>query len=99
MMADLYIRLPLAALVIIGLWNATGPGMILEGVGHWLERAPKWFAKPMGLCPPCMAGVHGSWMWLITGGHWTGLPIFILALSGLLVLVVKNLLTDGTNQD
>lgn len=93
-MIDFFPRLLIATLVILGIWNATGPGMILERVGNWLERAPKWFSKPIGLCPPCMAGVHGTWIWFFLGGDWKLWPIFVLALSGLMVLIVKNLFPE-----
>lgn len=90
MTADFYIRLLLAALVIVGVWNALGEGMVLDRVGAFLEK--KWYGKPLGLCPPCAASVYGTAIWFLTGGHWTGLPVFILALSGLMVIVSRNFL-------
>jgi len=94
MTADFWLRLALAALVILGVWNAFGPGMILSRAGDWFERHAPTLGKPIGLCPPCMASLHGTWVWLITGGHWTCIPIFILALSGLMVLIARNLLKE-----
>ncbi len=88
---DFYLRLALAALVIIGIWNALDPEMILAPVGRWLEKLPFDLGKPLGLCPPCAASVHGTWVYFITGGHWTGLPIFVIALSGAMVIVVRKL--------
>jgi len=87
-----YIRLLLAALVILAVWNAMGRGEILEAVGDWLEKhAPKW-GKPFGLCPPCMASVYGSAIWFITGGDLLMWPLFVLALSGLMVIISKTIL-------
>lgn len=96
MNADFYLRLALAALVIVGIWNAFAPDMILGWVGNWLEKHAPNLGKPLGLCPPCMASIHGSWVWFITGGEWPGVFIFVLALSGLMKLTAHNLLkNDG----
>ena len=95
MTADFYIRLALAALVIVGIWNAFAPDMILGKVGNWLEKHP-WIGKPMGLCPPCMASIWGTMIWFVTGGEWQGIFVFVLALSGLMKLIAHNLLkNDG----
>ncbi len=56
------------------------------------DRIPEWLSKPLYDCPPCMASIHGTWVWLITGGELTGLPIFIISLCGLNKLVAHNLL-------
>ena len=90
--ADFYIRLLLAALVIVAIWNALDRGEVLGFIGKRLEG--KWWGKPLGMCPPCAASVHGTWLWLLTGGEWTGIPIFVLALSGLMVIVTRRLLAD-----
>lgn len=95
MTADFYIRMLLAALVIVGIWTALGKDMILDRVGEWLETLPHWLGKPLGLCPPCMSSVYGTTVWFITGGHWTGVFIFILALCGLMKLIAHNLLRNG----
>ncbi len=92
MTADFWLRIALSTLVILGIWNALDPEMILAPVGRWLERRPAWFSKPMGLCLPCMASTYGTAMWFLTGGDWRGLPTFVLALSGALVIVVRKLL-------
>lgn len=92
---DFWLRMTLAGLVIIGIWNAMGEGDILSFVGDWLEKhAPHW-GKPIGLCPPCMSSVWGSAVWFLTGGEWTGVFIFVLALSGLMKIVMQTLLKDG----
>lgn len=95
MTADFWLRIALAAAIIIGIWNLFAPGMLLSAVGDWLEKRAPNIGKPIGLCPPCMASAHGTWIWLIAGGHWSGVPIFCLALSGVMVLIVRNLLKDG----
>lgn len=95
MNADFWLQLALAGLVILGIWNAMGKGDILSFVGDWLEKhAPHW-GKPIGLCPPCMSSVWGSAVWFLTGGGWWEWPFFVLALSGAMVLVSRNLLKDG----
>lgn len=95
-MSDLWLRLALACPVIIGIWTMCLPDMILGRLTdaaehHW----PKWVCKPLFLCCPCMASLHGTWIWFLTGGHWTGLAIFLLALCGLLKLIAHNLLRNG----
>lgn len=92
---DFWLRLAVASLVIIGIWNAFGPGMILSRAGDWFEKHAPTLGKPIGLCPPCMASLHGTWIWLVTGGRWIELPIFILALSGAMVLITKTFLRHG----
>lgn len=90
--ADFWLRLALASLVIVAIWNALQRGEVLGLIGDRLEG--KWWGKPLGMCPPCAASVHGSWLWMLTGGHWTDLPLFVLALSGALVIVTRRLLSD-----
>jgi hypothetical protein len=95
--ADFWIRMALAAFVIIGVWNALGPGMILGSLGDWMEKWPKWLSKPLGLCPPCMASVYGTTVYFTTGGEysWWWAPAFVIALSGLMKLIAHNLLRNG----
>lgn len=87
-----YLRMLLAALVIVGVWNLFGKGELLGFAGNWLEKHAPYWGKPLGLCPPCMASVYGAAVWFVTGGEWTGVFIFILALSGALVIVSRKLL-------
>lgn len=91
MTADFWLRLAVASLVILAIWNALLPAMILGAVGKWLDRH-QWLGKPLGQCPPCAASFHGTWVWLLTGGRLPELPLFILALSGAMVIVSRNLL-------
>jgi len=93
MNADFWPRLFLGILVIIGIWNAFGPGMIFGKAGDFLDSIlPKYATKPLFECPPCMASVHGSWVWLVTGGALAWLPVFIVALSGAMKLVTLTFL-------
>lgn len=55
-----------SSLVCLGLYLATGEGMILEGVAKWLDDTtergllPSWVSKPLLLCPLCMASIWGT---------------------------------------
>lgn len=88
-------RLAISAVVIIGIWNLFAPGMLLSLIGDLFERHARYIGKPLALCLPCMASVHGCWLYLLLGGHWYDLPIFCLALSGVLVLVSRILFRNG----
>lgn len=90
MTADFWLRIVLASAIILAIWNSLAKGQLLEKVGDFLED--RWYGKPLGLCPPCAASVYGTGVWFLTGGRWTEWPIFILALSGVLVIVSRNLL-------
>lgn len=96
MSQDFWLRLALAALIIVGVWTAFGKVMILGWLGDiWERRLPDAFNKPLWQCPPCMASVHGTWVWFLTGGSldfwWIA---FVLALSGAMKLIVENLLRE-----
>lgn len=91
--AAFYLRLFLAALIIIGIWNAFAKGMILGRLGDWLED--RWYGKPIGLCPPCAASLYGTATWFATGGDWWWWLPFVLALSGFMKLIAHNLLRNG----
>jgi hypothetical protein len=87
-----YLRLLLAALIILAVWNLMGKDDLLEPVGDWLEKHAPYWGKPIGLCPPCMSSVYGTATWFLTGGDWMWWIPFVLALSGTMVLVSRNLL-------
>lgn len=96
MTADFWLRLALAALIIVGIWTAFGKGMILGWLGDIFERRlPEALCKPLFECPPCMASTYGSAVWLLTGGSvdlwWIA---FVLALSGAMKLCAGNLLRE-----
>lgn len=94
MNGDFWLRLAVASLVIIGVWNAFGKGQILDALGERMERWPAWLSKPMGLCPPCMSSTYGTAVWFILGGDAYAWPLFVLALSGAMVLIAKNMLRN-----
>lgn len=92
MTQDFWLRLAVASLLIIGVWNLFLPGMLLEKWGDWLSDKHPFVGKPIGLCPACMASLYGSTFWFATGGDlWWWVP-FVLALSGFMRLVSGNLL-------
>lgn len=93
--SSFYLRLLLASLVILAVWNALGKGQIFDALGEKMEDWPPWLGKPFGLCPPCMSSVYGSAVWFLTGGDWIWWTPFVLALSGALVLISRNLLKNG----
>ncbi len=92
-MTDFPLLLLVGSLIIIGIWNAFSPGMILGWLGSiWDRRLPDAISKPLYACPPCMASVHGTWVWFLAGGDLTMWVPFVLALSGLLRIIAGNLL-------
>lgn len=92
-MTDFLLRLLVGCLIIIGIWNAFKPDMILGWLGDiWDRRLPDAINKPVWSCPPCMASVHGTWIWFLAGGDLTWWVPFVLALSGLNRIVSGKLL-------
>jgi len=93
MNAHFYIRLALGCLVIVGIWTLFEKDMLLDKVGDYLvKQLPKWVTFPLFECPICMSSVHGTWIWFITNGEWTGWPIFCIALCGAMKIIAHNLL-------
>lgn len=76
------------ALVVIGVWESTAPGMILEKPAAWLEsKLGRYWVKPLFNCPPCMASVWGTAFYFL---HDYGRPLwYVLALAGLIKLILK----------
>lgn len=75
------------ALVILGVWESTGPKMLLEKPAQFVENGlGPYIAKPLFACPMCMASVWGlsfyffrdkfKWVW------------HVLALCGLMKLIM-----------
>lgn len=88
MNTDFWLRLFLAALIVIGVWNAFGKGMIFGWLGDWFEaHVNEHLLKPIFLCPCCMASVWGSLVWFLTGGDLYYWPFFVIALSGFLKFI------------
>lgn len=83
-----------AGLVITGIWTLFRKEMLLGNFGEWAyKRLPQMLYKPTIGCPPCMASVHGTWLWFTLGGNIWMWPIFLLALCGLLKLVAIEFLS------
>lgn len=89
---EFWIRLPLASLLIFGIWTLFEKGMLLGWLGDKLWSLwPEPISKPIFACGPCMSSTWGSLFWFVTGGtteHWL---IFIIALCGLNRLLSSNL--------
>jgi len=93
LMNDFLLRLIIAHLVCVGVWNAFGNGQILGWLGDILDRRlPVPFQKPLYTCPPCLASTYGTIMWFLLGGDVILWIPFIIALSGFNRIVASNLL-------
>ena len=61
-------------------------------VGWWLRYYSlkvfgEYWSKPLFTCPPCMASVHGTWVYLLMSPMgWQMLPVYLLFLCGLVAL-------------
>jgi hypothetical protein len=99
MIADFLLRLLIGSCVCIGVWNAFGKDEIMGWLGNILEKHfPEKVNKPIFMCPPCMASLWGSAVWFYLGGGFWLWPVFVLALSGLNVLVVQNLIHESPDE-
>lgn len=93
MTLDFWLRMALGVPIILGAWNAFAPGMILGGLGDWLEkRFPEYLLKPLFLCVLCMPSVWGSAIWFLTGGDIFYWPFYVIALSGLMKMMPMSLI-------
>lgn len=93
MMNEFLLKLFVASLMCVGIWNLFHKGMILGWLGDiWERRLPEAINKPLWSCPPCLASVHGTWIWFYLGGDAMMWVPFCLALSGLNKLLSDNLL-------
>lgn len=57
MMFEILIFVLFQGLAINGFQQAMDDGMIFHPYKLWLQKRPKWFSKPMGLCVQCSASV------------------------------------------
>lgn len=59
-------------------------GFVLEKISIIMEQVlGTWTCKPLFLCPPCMASIHGfTWGLFFYGWSWQLIP-FIVSLCGL----------------
>jgi hypothetical protein len=90
----IYQLLPLACLIIVGIWTLFGKDMLLGPLGDWMEgKFPDFWLKPVFTCPPCMSSLHGTWIWFLFGGGLWLWPVFCLALCGLNKIVSHKILT------
>lgn len=69
-------------------------GMLLYPIRQWLDKRnlPYLIAKPLYLCPPCMASIWGSLVWFFVPGQvfCIGWPLFCLAVCGFTYLLIHN---------
>lgn len=92
-MSQFPLLLLVGCLICIGIWNAFKPDMILGCLGRiWDKRLPEMLQKPLYSCPPCMASIYGSALWILAGGDLTFWLPYVLALSGLNRIVSGKLL-------
>lgn len=94
MTADFWLRIPLAALIILAIAFIFEKEELLGWLGDRLmKRIPVYYLKPFFLCVICMASVWGTAVWFATGGTLTlWWPAFCLALCGVMRLISENLL-------
>ncbi len=85
----------LNVLLIAGIWNLFGPGMLLHWLVPTLEKLPKEFQKPLYACPACMASIYGSLFFiLVIKGDFCLLPLHCLAVSGATTLLFDAIYHD-----
>lgn len=76
------------ALVILGIWESSAPGMILNWPASWLrKRIGDYWIKPVCECPPCMASAWGL-LYYFLGRYFKPLW-YILALCGLVKIIIR----------
>ena len=62
--------------------------MVLYKLRLWsLKYVGPFWSKPLFVCPPCMASVWGTMVYVFTGWSILFLPVYILMLSGLVTLI------------
>ena len=97
MLTNILIAVLAGAAWCLGIRALFQEGMILEGLGQKLdETLPEWINKPLWRCPPCMASVHGTILWLTFLSGEYGLlswPFFVVCLCGVNYVIV-NLLPE-----
>lgn len=95
-MTELYTLLPALFLGIGWTWGVNclmSEGYILAPVGLVLERVlGTWFCKPLFLCPPCQASVHGPAIFILfVDLDWYYLFPYVIALTGLNYIIKEHL--------
>lgn len=77
-------NLIISSLWCLGIYCTFGTNYIFGRYGDYLrEILPRWAAKPLFDCPPCMASVHGTLIHLVLGGSLITWIPFVICLSGL----------------
>lgn len=92
-METLILPLLVSSVIIFGIKTLFAEGMVFEGIGNILqELLGEFWSKPFITCPPCMASVHGTWIYFafIHQGLAMWVP-FCLALAGLNYIVLNKL--------
>lgn len=90
---EFWIRLPLASVIIIGIWVSFEPKMIFSFMADWFHKwLPVMLQKPLYDCPACMSSIWGSIIWFSTGGDLIWWVPFVFALCGLNRIVSAKLL-------
>lgn len=78
----------IGALIIIAAHNLFADGMLLGWLGRIFDRRlPEPMQKPIYTCRACMASVYGSAVWFWAQGDIYTWPVFVIALSGLMVIL------------
>lgn len=60
MMIEALIFVFFQSMAMNGFSQAMDEGMILNPYKKWLQRRPKWFGYPMGICIKCLASIGGT---------------------------------------
>src|SRR5690348_14395957 len=95
-MTDFLVWLIISSFWIWGVHFCFMGNQIFGKTGEWLnKRLPKWMCKPLFLCPMCMASIHGTVIFLLSGMtyHFECHLFFVVALCGL------NDIIDGLTAD
>lgn len=85
----------IGSLCILGLYAATGEGMILEFLRNFFERATnnnilRHIRPALYECPICMASIWGTIVWLLLG-NWFSVSwvLYVFAVAGLNYVLIN----------
>lgn len=83
-------KLLFASLWCLGVYCIFSPNYILGRVGDFMRNElPRWMAKPLFDCPPCMASFHGlMFCFFYSLSPFEFVP-FVICLSGLNYLATQ----------
>lgn len=74
--------------IIYGFLNTYKKGNIFDFMPT-IIKWPVWMMKPLFFCPPCMASVYGIIMFPVIKAPLYYYPIWVLSLSGAIVVLNK----------